>query len=239
MARNGEQYPGTYIVIEGPDGSGKTTQATMLVDRLSEQGVTSRLVHEPGETPIGHELERVLKDKDLGRSALTALLLFTANRVELWEQVLEPELREGTTVVADRNWLSSIAYQGVAGQLGTGVVYDLTKQHLPRAYLHPTFTAMLYTPEQQRAGMLTERGTSTTDYFESQPDSFQMAVLEGYTRAGQFMSSLKHGAPKNSSAYISAEGTPEEVHNRLVAILTERKIIDDLFQAQSATDQGT
>lgn len=151
---------GKYIVIEGPDGTGKTTQAQLLVDTFSHMDLPSRYVHEPGETAIGKEIEKILKDRTLGRTAMTDLLLFTVNRRELYEQVIQPELDKGTTIVADRNWLSSIAYQGYAAELGEETVRTVTKTYLPDEYLYPDFTALLYLSDEQRQKMLGSRGTS-------------------------------------------------------------------------------
>ena len=167
---------GKYIVIEGPDGTGKTTQARLLADTLNQKGIVSHCVHEPGETAIGLELEKIIKNRTLSRSALSDLLLFTVNRLELFEQTIAPALARGEVVVADRSWLSSIAYQGVASGLGVSTVVDLTKQFLSARYMYPDFTALLYLSDERRKQLLGNRGTSDADYFETKTDDFQARI---------------------------------------------------------------
>jgi dTMP kinase len=212
---------GKYIVIEGPDGTGKTTQAQLLVKKLNEQGISSCYVHEPGETPMGLELEKIIKNRTLERSPSTDLLLFTANRLEVYRQVIHPALSAGKVVVADRNWLSSVAYQGVAGGLGIDVVQSVTKTWLPAEYINPTFTALLYAPEDQHQQMLGKRGTSQQDYFESKPDEFQQLLNAGYKDAAQL---ITHQLD-STCASISAGGTIEQVHDRIIEVLQNASIM--------------
>lgn len=220
---------GKYIIIEGPDGTGKTTQAKLLTETLNERGQKSRYVHEPGETPIGFEIERLIKDRTLERDPATDLLLFTANRVELWNQVIEPSLENGENVVGDRNWLSSLAIQGVAGGLGVAAVRDLTSRYLPDEYLYPTFTALLHVNNLQKEMMLAKRGTSDGDYFETKPDEFLRKIDRGYEEAGRLAAAAtrqrKNGNQVLSSAYISANGTIQEVHERIVAKLERHNVL--------------
>lgn len=212
---------GKYIVIEGPDGTGKTTQAKLLADTLQQKGIESRYVHEPGETAIGVELERVIKDRSLGRSALTDLLLFTANRLELFNQVIDPALKNGEVVIADRNWLSSIAYQGVASGLGEAAVRDITRQFLPERYMYPDFTALFYLPDEQRQQLLGDRGTSGSDYFETQPDTFQDQIVKGYETALAVASGDAH----IPSRHVPANGSIHDVHLRVMQALNENHVI--------------
>jgi len=218
---------GKYFVIEGPDGTGKTTQAQILVDELTRRGHKSRYVHEPGETPMGLELEKIIKNRDLAREPSTDLLLFTANRLEVYLQVIEPALRDGVIVVADRNWLSSVAYQGVACGMGAAAIRDETLKWLPNEYMEPTFTALLYVPEEQHQQMLARRGTSAKDYFESKPDEFQSLLQKGYSEAGRMVAKRHTVDGQNipASAHISAGGSIDEVHARIIQKLEEVQLI--------------
>lgn len=203
---------GLYIVIEGPDGTGKTTQAKLLADVFKKEGHDSRYVHEPGQTPIGLELERIIKDANLERSAETNFLLFTANRVEVYQQVIEPALANDEVVVADRSWISSVAYQGVASEMGVEKILTETTRWLPKEYAVPSFTIMLYAPEDQRQSMLNGRGTSSKDYFESKPDEFLQKIKSGYDIAASLLD------PKYS-ARVSASGSIQNVHKRILTVL--------------------
>jgi dTMP kinase len=203
--------PGKYIVIEGPDGTGKTTQAQLLTKKLQTAGIDARYVHEPGETAIGIALETVIKDRDLARSPLTDLLLFTANRIELYEQVIKPAINKGTWVIADRNWLSSIVYQGYASGLTAGKVQDITNAMLPSAYVKPSATILLSLASERRKELLDTRGTSDADYFETKPEAFQRMLIEGYETMADDMSRVNES--------VSASGSIDEVHRHIVKAL--------------------
>ena len=102
---------GKYIVIEGHDGTGKSTQAERIRDRLQKEGIDSVEFHEPAGVPIADAIRTVIKDGSLERDGETNLLLFTAARHEIWKHA-EKELALGKWVVSARNYYSSLAYQG-------------------------------------------------------------------------------------------------------------------------------
>lgn len=208
---------GTYIVIEGLDGTGKTTQAKLLAEVFAKQGHHSQYVHEPGQTAMGLELERIIKDRELERQAETNFLLFTANRLEVFHQVIEPALSDDGVIVADRNWISSVAYQGIAGGMGIETILKETANWLPQSYLIPTFTILLYVPEDKNKQMLATRGTSAKDYFESKPDDFLQNIKRGYDEAVAVLDPSR-------SARISAGGSIEDVHARILDALHRAKI---------------
>lgn len=207
-----------YIVIEGPDGTGKTTQAKLLARRLAVENKPARYVHEPGETSMGLEIEKLIKNRQLERQPQTDFLLFTANRVEVYWQVIQPAIAKSEVVVADRNWLSSVAYQGVASGMGVDKIKKETAKWLPKEYTQPTFTILLYLPTEQHQTMLTKRGTSDKDYFESKPDEFLQKIKEGYKKAGEL-------CQPDRCAHIEASGTIEEVHTRILHALHKNSII--------------
>jgi len=100
-----------FIVFEGIDGCGKSTQARMLADRLAKSGVPILLTAEPSDSPAG----RVIKSMKTRSAAEEETRLFTEDRRDHVKQVIEPALREGRTVVCDRYIYSSVAYQGARG----------------------------------------------------------------------------------------------------------------------------
>ncbi len=107
--------PGLFVTLEGIDRSGKSTQAAMLADALGDGAVA---VREPGGTAAGERVRDILKDPGVELGAEAEALLFAAARAELVRQVIRPALDAGRTVVCDRFLDSSLAYQGVARDLG-------------------------------------------------------------------------------------------------------------------------
>ncbi len=101
------------ITFEGIDGSGKTTQAELLSDRLNREGISNEVVREPGGTDLGEGVrELLLHRSDLRVSPVTEFLLFSASRAQLVAEKVIPLLEEGKTVILDRYFYSSVAYQG-------------------------------------------------------------------------------------------------------------------------------
>src|ERR1700679_901135 len=119
---------GLFITFEGPDGSGKSTQARLLAERLRGAGRAVLESVEPGGTPIGQQIRRILLDpanKEL--SATSELLLMFAARAQNVEQWILPALAEGKIVISDRFTDSSLAYQGAGRGLGWETVLDLDR----------------------------------------------------------------------------------------------------------------
>lgn len=195
---------GRFFVVEGPDGSGKTTQRDMLVERLIREGGQAIGVHEPGGTEIGQALRRVILDRDLGRTATTNLMLFTADRLEQWEQVIKLALDAGIDVVTDRHWWSSAAYQGHAEGLGIDEVRDITAQFLPPEYMRPTLAILLATDNTGAVqDRMNARGGPAADTFESRGADFQLETVRGYVLSAVHIGHV---------AVVESNASREEVH---------------------------
>src|SRR5579862_4721089 len=126
----GEPLPrlGLFITFEGPDGSGKSTQARLLAERLRCEGHVVFETVEPGGTPIGRQIRRILLDpENKEMRPLTELLLMFAARAQNVEQWILPALATGKIVVSDRFTDSSIAYQGAGRGLGWDTVLDVDR----------------------------------------------------------------------------------------------------------------
>lgn len=211
---------GKYIVIEGGDGIGKTTQAKLLQQAFAELGHEALYLHEPGGTPLGEEIERRVKDKNRPRTPQQNLDDFTEARVAAYEQVIAPLVSRGGVVVADRNWLSSVAYQGVAERLGIDHVVAHTRKHLPDAYVYPDLTIHAQASREQREQLLIARGTSMHDFFEQQDDEFQADILRGYNEAFSRPDCVRLSGEIGSHAAaavaeVSFEGTRTQVATRV------------------------
>ena len=117
---------GFYVALEGVEGSGKSTLGRRLVERLSDRGIPTIPVREPGGTELGEELRRLLLHAgDMAPWAEAAL--FAASRAQLAAEVIAPALAAGTWVVSDRSYYSSLAYQGGGRGLGVHEVRRLNE----------------------------------------------------------------------------------------------------------------
>jgi len=182
---------GEYIITEGTDATGKSTVADALALMAREAGHEVIRVDEPdsafnaeGEVlvPIASELRRIIKNGDLGRTALTNVLLFSASRLENWEQAVKPALDRGAWVIGARNWLSTLVYQGYGEGFDLDVIKDITKNTMDEAYLTPDHLFILdLEDEEERTRRLNDRGPlDTPDTFESRGSDFQLSLRQGY-----------------------------------------------------------
>lgn len=117
---------GNYIVLEGGEHLGKTTQSGLLASRLRKLGISTLEVREPGYTPLGNEIRSLLLAKDYeGMAPETELLLFAAQRAELFEKEIVPALRRGDQIISDRSYISAEAYQGHGRGMDLGMIRDI------------------------------------------------------------------------------------------------------------------
>jgi len=103
---------GRFLVLDGPDGSGKSTQIARLAARLRDRGESVLALREPGATPMGEAIRDLLLHADVDITPLAEMLLYQAARAHLVETVIRPALAAGQTVLLDRYWYSTAAYQG-------------------------------------------------------------------------------------------------------------------------------
>ena len=165
---------GRFIVIDGSDGSGKTTQVGMLAEHLSSTGQSVVTVRDPGGTDIGEAIRQILLSPAHEKmSARTELLLYTAARMQLWRERICPALQAGSCVLSDRWIYSTCAYQGSAGRIGTETVCQLTEA----VGLHWADRAVILDIDAQ-AGLA--RLSGKPDRMESKPLDFHQAVRQGY-----------------------------------------------------------
>ena len=110
-----------FITLEGPDGSGKSTQAALLAKKLQRMGLPVVLTREPGGTEVGVRLREMLLDPDTQLTVMTEILLMAADRAQHVEKVIKPALENNMIVICDRYVDSSLAYQGfgLLGDIGS------------------------------------------------------------------------------------------------------------------------
>lgn len=168
---------GRYIAIEGDEGAGKTTQASLLADWLREQGKAVQTVREPGGDPWGEALRTVIKDPSLERMPMEELLVFTAARLGMRKRIVKPLLDAGTWVVTDRSEVSTLVYQGLAGGLDLAAI---TEMQAPVAQVcQPDHFLILDISIELSQQRLVARG-ETADAFELRGPEYRKLVNDGY-----------------------------------------------------------
>jgi len=193
-----------FITLEGVDGSGKTTQSELLVEAL---GATTVRIREPGGTEAAEKVRGLLADPEVPLEPMAELLLFCAARADLVGQVIRPALASGKVVVCDRFVDSTIAYQGVARGLGIVEVRDLNDA--ATGGLAPDLTLLLRVDPAK--GL--DRAESD-DRFEAEGVRFQEKVAEAYDDIAR--------REPHRVVVIDGDGTPGEVHERVMAVVEER-----------------
>lgn len=179
---------GNYIVIEGNDGTGKTTQVEQLANYFRGHDQETVVIEEPGSddlqhsTPAANYLRDVIKNGSLRRDGEINLALFSAARRELWREVIQPALGRGAVVLAARNWLSTLAYQGYGEGVELERIRKVTALFTSPHYMQPDHTIVLVmNDEAERANRIAKRGDlAELDTFESRGDEFQQRVNDGY-----------------------------------------------------------
>ena len=176
-----------YIVIEGQDGTGKSTQARLLKEYYEKQGKEVVVMDEPdGDLPQAHDIHDliVIRGKDYNMEPMTNVLLFTAARYELWRKIAEPVLKNGGVVISARNWWSTLAYQGYGEGVSRNKIIKLTHESLPEKYVKPDKGFVLTVSDEVRLARQDTRGKKK-ETFESKPDEFQQRVNNAYPKIAE------------------------------------------------------
>ncbi len=200
--------PGIFLALEGIEGSGKSTQTELLAGWLAELGLDHVVTREPGGTDVGERVREVLLETE-HVPARTELLLIVAARAALTDELVRPALERGAVVVTDRWALSTLAYQGHARALPLDEVRRINA--FATAGLEPSLTILLQVPLQLGVARLAERGR-VADRFERAGRGFHERVAAAYDDL----------ATEERVAAVDGTGSPEEVHERIRAVLTER-----------------
>ncbi len=170
--------PARFIVLEGPDGGGKTTQAERLVAWLASLGTEVIACRDPGGTELGTRLRSILLDRSETKIGLRAeMLLYMASRAQMVEEVIRPALDRGSVVVSDRFLLSNVVYQGYAGGLDPAEVWTVGRSST--GGLVPDLTVFLDVPPD----VALRRVGTPRDRIEARPEYFRRRVRDGYLDA--------------------------------------------------------
>ena len=209
MSEVGSGRRGVFVVFEGIEGSGKSTQARMLAEWLAAHGVPHRRVREPGGTPVGEEIRRLMLDGD-ELPARAELFLTLAARAVHVDEVLAPALAAGEVVVADRYELSTLAYQGYGRGLPLEEVRRLNR--LATGGLSPDVTLLLEVPVAVGEARRRAAGRDA-DRIEGAGDAFHARVAEAYALLAEIEPRVER---------VDATADPARVHAEVLRRLNAR-----------------
>ncbi len=203
-------YPGMFVVFEGGEGVGKSTQARLLAEWLHGRGHEVVLTHEPGATPIGRQLRQIVLDVDtVGLGARAEALLYAADRAQHVEAVVRPALERGAVVVSDRFSDSSVAYQAAGRRLAPEEIARISTW--ATGGLRPDLVVLLdLQPEVGRS-----RFEAPADRVESEPLDFHERVRHGF----------REQARRTPARYLVLDASEpvntlrERIRRRLLALL--------------------
>jgi dTMP kinase len=167
--------PGMFFCIDGGDGAGKSTQLELLCQWLGGQGHQVVACRDPGSTPLGEAIRRILLDRhDLEIHRRSEMLLYMAARAQLAEQVIRPALEQSKTVVSDRYLLANVVYQGYAGGLDVDTLWEVGR--VATGGLMPDLTVVLDLPAEAARARIDRQ----LDRMEQQGAAFHGRVRQGF-----------------------------------------------------------
>jgi dTMP kinase len=206
---------GKLISFEGLDGAGKTTQIELLSRWLDERHVSYIRTREPGGTPVGLEIRRLLFERpDLELTPLAEAFLFQADRAQHFSKLVLPALEAGTLVITDRCFDASIAYQGFARNVGPELVAQLsmiaTQGHIPDLTilldLDPDQVQRRTNPANDASGL-----RKAPSRFDSATETFHARVRQGFRLIAR--------AHPARIKIVEASRPPEEIHREIVRLV--------------------
>jgi dTMP kinase len=127
MTSSSPSYSGCFVTLEGPEGAGKTTQVRLLSKQLDIMGIKHVVTRDPGGTPLGRQIRRILLNPENPVHPVTELLLYQADRAQHVSELIMPALESGALVICDRYTDSTIAYQGYGRNLDLKLIDDLNQ----------------------------------------------------------------------------------------------------------------
>ena len=214
------------LVFEGPEGCGKTTQLRMLSEWIVARGRERQrsagappvvAVREPGGTPLGDEIRRLLLDPASDITPRAESLLFMASRAQLVQREIQPALENGSSVLVDRFFLSTYAYQ-VAGR---GLPHEeiVAANRLATGALRPDLTILLSLPVE--VGLARAAQRSGRDRMEQEDPAFHERVAQAFTEFAtkEWQAAHPEAGPVES---VDARGSTKDVFTRVLSVLHGR-----------------
>jgi len=203
---------GLFISFEGTEGSGKSTQISLLAERLREMDYTVRTIREPGGTPIGEEIRHTLKHsaQNQAMTAEAELLLMNASRAQLVREVIRPALALGEIVLCDRFYDSTTAYQGYGRQLDLEMVRRVIDFAVGDT--RPDLTLLLLVPQEVSEERRLAR--QATLPFPIMRDRMEEADRSFFDRVAQGYQCIAQGEPDRVRS-LSAIGKVEQIQEAI------------------------
>ncbi len=218
---------GVFLVFEGGEGSGKTTQAKLLAEEIRKMGRNVLLTKEPGgDEGICRDIRKILLDPDykVGMSERAELLLFEADRAQHVEKVILPALKSGDVVISDRYEAATYAYQCAArGVMGWGGYFHLNEFATGglrcdcSCGLRPD--CIFWIDIDPTAGLQRNKDAKKRDRFEMEDISFHQNVREGYQ--GYFQGFATRGTWQKFDGSLSVE----ELHRQIMEAISTRRLV--------------
>lgn len=200
---------GFFIVFEGPEGAGKTTQITMLEQNLISHNINPILTREPGGTKAADRIREVILDPNLEINPLSEFLLYSASRAQHVGEVIKPALERCETVISDRFFGASVAYQGYGRGLDLDFIVDLSKKVTQG--IEPDLVILLDIDPEIGLHRIAKRGQK--DRLELADISFHKKVRSGF---------LAQAKSHNYWEVLSAEQSQTDLANDIWALVKDR-----------------
>jgi dTMP kinase len=208
MSELANKLRGRFIVVDGPDGAGKSTQLRLLAEHLAAEGVKACPVRDPGGTAIGDKIRAILLDKAHDEMSVRCeLMLYMASRSQLVQEIIRPALSRGECVLGDRYVSATVAYQGAGGMSPAEV---RAVGEIAVGGLWPDLTIILDLPAEEGLRRL-----------PGKPDRMESKALDFHRRVRDLFLRQAAGEPSRF-AVVDAAGTVEDVQSRLRETLRTR-----------------
>lgn len=225
-----DRFQGKFIVLDGPDGCGKTTQLELLAEYFNKKGIEVVKTHDPGGTKIGDQIRHLLKYGAKGiMDVHTETMLFMASRAQLAAEVVKPAIEKGKTVLCDRFISSTCAYQGSSGypiekiiELGKFAVGDVW----------PDLTIIIDIPAEEGLGrtgrkprqksIANHKDANQSHLFENTtPDRFDSRTLEYHRKVRKWFFMLEKEYPGVVKIVDGSNASIEKVHEKILQLISE------------------
>lgn len=208
---------GMFLVMEGPDGSGKSTQIALLKEYLKEKGWECLVTREPGGTAIGEAVRKIILNPEYKEmSDVTEMLLYAASRAQLMAEVIIPALEQGKIVISDRFVDSSIVYQGIARGLGIDTVAAVNAPGIGK--YKPDCIFFIDISEEE--GIRRKQVQKKLDRLEQESIDFHAMVAEGYRKVL---------SKRDEVIYIDGSGSVESIQMKIREEITKKMMSKNLY----------